>query len=156
MIPGCIIPKSLNDTIWNLPTIKDPPAGPPKGDPRTTPTSSIKAISADDAVNVLRGVAEIGTQSPQQQEYLAVGDAGGGTRQTGGTGAAMPIVVSNNGPQYKNLGNLADADIMAIAFLVMMDAAKSAQEDLKSIMDGVKAINSGKEGDENPWKRRKT
>jgi hypothetical protein len=139
MIPGCIVPKSFNDTIWNLPTIKDPPAGPPKGDPKTTPTSSsIKPIPADDALNVLRG-----------------GDAGG-MRLAGGSGAVMSIAVSNNGPEYKNLGNLADGDVMAIAFVVMMEATKSAQEDLKSIMDGVKAINKEKEGEENPWKRRKT
>ena len=41
-------------------------------------------------------------------------------------------------------GNLNDADIDALMFLVMMEAAKSAQEDLKSIMDGVKAINDAK------------
>jgi hypothetical protein len=134
MIPSRIVPKSLNDTIWSLPTIKDTLAGPPKGDPETTPTLTIKPIVADDGLNVLRGVAD----------------------QTGGGGAAMPIVVSNDGVAYKNLGDLADGDIMAIAFLVMMDATKSAQEDLKSIMDGVKAINSEKAGDEEPWKRRKT
>ena len=45
---------------------------------------------------------------------------------------------------YANLGALGDADIMAIAFIVMMEATKSAQEDLKAIMDGVKAINAAK------------
>jgi hypothetical protein len=44
------------------------------------------------------------------------------------------------------LGSLSDADIMAIAFIVMMEATKSAQEDLKSIMDGVKLINKQKDG----------
>lgn len=42
------------------------------------------------------------------------------------------------------LENMSGADIEAIAFLVMMEAAKSAQEDLKAIMAGVKAINSAK------------
>jgi Arc/MetJ-type ribon-helix-helix transcriptional regulator len=37
-------------------------------------------------------------------------------------------------------------DIMATAFIVMMAAAKSAQEDLKAIMDSVRAINKAKEG----------
>lgn len=41
-------------------------------------------------------------------------------------------------------GNLGDADIEAIAFLVLMEAAKSAQEDLKAIMAGVKQINDAK------------
>lgn len=38
----------------------------------------------------------------------------------------------------------AGGDIMAVAFIVMMEAAKSAREDLKAIMDGVKAINAAK------------
>ncbi|MEO7453290.1 MAG: hypothetical protein ABIV13_00830, partial [Fimbriimonadales bacterium] len=37
-----------------------------------------------------------------------------------------------------------DGDITAIAFIVMMEAAKSAQDDLKAIMANVKAINSQK------------
>lgn len=40
---------------------------------------------------------------------------------------------------------LADGDIMALAFLVLMEASKSAQEDLKAIMAQVKAINNAKE-----------
>jgi len=47
---------------------------------------------------------------------------------------------------YTNLGSLGDGDIMAIAFIVMMEATKSAQEDLKAIMDGVKLINKQKDG----------
>lgn len=42
------------------------------------------------------------------------------------------------------LGNLNDADIEAIAFLVLMQAAKSAQEDLKGIMGEVKKMNEDK------------
>jgi len=37
-----------------------------------------------------------------------------------------------------------DGDIMAMAFIVMMEAAKSAREDLKAIMNQVKAINKAK------------
>lgn len=43
-----------------------------------------------------------------------------------------------------NIGSLLDGDIEAIAFIVMMEAAKSAQEDLKAIMDDVKEINDQK------------
>ncbi len=43
------------------------------------------------------------------------------------------------------LGNLGGGDIEALAFLVLMQAAKSAQEDLKSIMAHVKDINKQKE-----------
>jgi hypothetical protein len=46
---------------------------------------------------------------------------------------------------YKNLGSLPDGDIEAIAFLVLMQATKTAQEDLKSIMAEVKSINASKQ-----------
>ncbi|MDZ4793848.1 MAG: hypothetical protein SGI83_06175 [Bacteroidota bacterium] len=39
---------------------------------------------------------------------------------------------------------IADSDIMAMVFLVMMEASKSAQEDMKAIMAGVKATNEQK------------
>ncbi len=42
------------------------------------------------------------------------------------------------------LGSMPDGDIEALAFLVLMEAAKSAQEDLKSVMASVKAINNAK------------
>lgn len=42
------------------------------------------------------------------------------------------------------LGSLPGADIEALAFLVLMQAAKSSQEDLKTIMAKVKAINNAK------------
>jgi len=42
------------------------------------------------------------------------------------------------------LGNMQGADIEALCFLVLMDASKSAQEDLKAIMARVKAINNAK------------
>jgi hypothetical protein len=41
------------------------------------------------------------------------------------------------------LANL-DGDVEALVFATMMEAAKSAQEDLKTIMAGVKAINAAK------------
>lgn len=44
------------------------------------------------------------------------------------------------------VGDPADGDIMALAFIVMMEASKSAREDLKAIMAGVKAINDAKRG----------
>jgi putative addiction module CopG family antidote len=45
---------------------------------------------------------------------------------------------------FTALGSMAEGDIMAIAFIVLMQAAKSAKEDLKAIMEGVKAINDAK------------
>jgi hypothetical protein len=49
--------------------------------------------------------------------------------------------VRNQATQYGVLGAMGNMDIEALAFLVMMQAAKSANEDLKSIMNAVKAIN---------------
>ena len=56
----------------------------------------------------------------------------------------MPAYVhKTGGGLFKNPGSSND-DIMAIAFLVMLEAAKSAREDLKSIIDKVKEINEAK------------
>jgi hypothetical protein len=57
------------------------------------------------------------------------------------TETALP---ENAGLSYAVLGSLADQDVEALAILVLMQAAKSAKEDLKAIMDGVKAINATK------------
>ena len=42
------------------------------------------------------------------------------------------------------LGDMSNGDIMALALIVLMQAAKGAEEHLKAIMDRVKAINSAK------------
>jgi hypothetical protein len=42
------------------------------------------------------------------------------------------------------LGNLQGADIEALAYLVLMEAARSAQDDLKEIMAEIKATNAAK------------
>lgn len=46
--------------------------------------------------------------------------------------------------KYAVLGGVGNADIEALAFLVMMQAARSAQEDLKAIAAGVKQVNNAK------------
>ena len=45
-----------------------------------------------------------------------------------------------------------DGDIEALAFVVLMEASRSAQEDLKAIMESVKEINREKAG----WRRANT
>jgi hypothetical protein len=52
--------------------------------------------------------------------------------------------VKTQATSWAVLNSLKDADIEALSFLVLMQASKSAQEDLKSIMAGVKAINENK------------
>jgi putative addiction module CopG family antidote len=47
--------------------------------------------------------------------------------------------------RYLVLGSIAGGDITALAFIVMMESAKSAQDDLKAVMDHVKSINRAKE-----------
>jgi hypothetical protein len=53
--------------------------------------------------------------------------------------------VTVSGQTFPNIGAMGEGDIMAMCFIVMMEAAKSAREDLKAIMDGVRAINNEKE-----------
>lgn len=48
------------------------------------------------------------------------------------------------GVSYPNLGAAGDGDIEALAIIVMMEAAKSARDDLKSIMESTKTINGQK------------
>lgn len=52
--------------------------------------------------------------------------------------------VDSMATSYANLGNIQGADIEALCFFVLMQASKSAQEDLKSVMANVKAINNQK------------
>jgi hypothetical protein len=59
---------------------------------------------------------------------------------------AMDYATGNAGlSPPATLSDLGDGDIMALAFIVMMEAAKSEREDLKQIMDSVKAIDAEKQ-----------
>ena len=60
---------------------------------------------------------------------------------------AMDYATGNGGiSPPATLSDLGDGDIMALAFIVMMEAAKAQSDDLKSVMAGVKAINQQKQG----------
>lgn len=61
----------------------------------------------------------------------------------GGAGKASPLAASPFNQGFG--GNLNDADIEALVFLVLAEASKAAQEDLKAIMDGVKQIQQRKD-----------
>ncbi|HMU47295.1 MAG TPA: hypothetical protein PKC72_13065 [Chitinophagaceae bacterium] len=52
--------------------------------------------------------------------------------------------VMRKAKEYTRLGKMNGGDIEALAFLVLMQASKSAQEDLKAIMAKVKSINEQK------------
>lgn len=55
-----------------------------------------------------------------------------------------PEDINASAQAYGVLGSMNGQDIEALAFLVLMQAAKSAQEDLKAIMAKVKAVNEQK------------
>ncbi|HSO36105.1 MAG TPA: hypothetical protein VLT33_26440 [Labilithrix sp.] len=59
-------------------------------------------------------------------------------------GKPAPDLMAVSRSSLAVLGNMAGADIEALAFLVLMEATKSAQDDLKAIMAEVKAINARK------------
>lgn len=61
-----------------------------------------------------------------------------------GAAAFSETVAMERIGKSRALRQLREGDIEALAFLVLMQAAKSAQEDLKAIMDGVKQINDAK------------
>jgi hypothetical protein len=57
------------------------------------------------------------------------------------------LIAFRTGKDVKSIGSDGlGEDITALAFIVLMEAAKSAREDLKAIMDGVRAINKQKQG----------
>ncbi len=58
--------------------------------------------------------------------------------------ATMLTQNSSHLPSMANLSALGNIDVETQAFIVSMEAAKSAAEDLKSVMNEVKAINNAK------------
>ena len=60
------------------------------------------------------------------------------------TRAVRRPAAARGDPRGLRPGGAGDGDIMALAFFVLMEAARSAREDLKAIMDEVKAINAAK------------
>lgn len=58
---------------------------------------------------------------------------------------ADEVGIKKSATNYAVLGSMNNQDIEALCFLVLMQASKSAQEDLKAIMAGVKSINQQKQ-----------
>lgn len=69
------------------------------------------------------------------------------------TDAASEATATRAVASNRALGDLGDGDVTTLAFLVMMEAAKSAREDLKAIMDHVKQINDAKAALRQPARR---
>ena len=56
----------------------------------------------------------------------------------------VSTVEANARSSWAVLGRMEGADIEALAFLVLMDAAKSSQDDLRAVMSDVKSFNAAK------------
>jgi hypothetical protein len=97
---------------------------------------TIPALPPGAAATEARLMTKVG---PQTRAFIRQEAAG----QRGAATFSDTVALERIG-KSRALGQLREGDIDALAFLVMMEAAKSAQEDLKSIMDGVKAINDAK------------
>ncbi len=102
----------------------------------TQAASSAPEIPAEAAAKESQLLAKIGPQTRAWVRQEAARQAARGTPSEAG---AVQAVRANPA-----LGKLGDGDILSLAFLVLMEAAKSAREDLKAIMDGVKRINDAK------------
>jgi hypothetical protein len=79
--------------------------------------------------------------SPQGRVWLTK-ELAKARRDPAFTEATARAVVSTT--NWAILGSMPEGDIEAIAFLVLMQASKSAQEDVRGVMAGVKAINDKK------------
>lgn len=90
-------------------------------------------------------IARVG---PQTRAWIRQESARQASIDAPSEATVMRAVTSN-----KTLGDLGDRDVTALAFLVMMEAAKSTREDLKAIMDGVKQINDAKAALQQPARR---
>lgn len=120
------------------------------------PTSPVVPAPAIRDLNVdpLKGLQpspDIGKFPPQVVSWIHLRAAG--LARGGEVPAAedMQAYISRTGAGI--LGNLSGTDIMEVAFLVMMEAAKSAQEDLKSIMEESKRGSEANKGSKDQQER---
>jgi len=82
--------------------------------------------------------ANLSPSARQKMHAIALSVAKSPAMGDGGVRSALTAT-------FPNLSTLEGADISALVFIVMMDAAQSMQQDLKTIMDGVKDINKQKD-----------
>lgn len=91
------------------------------------------------------GPVDLGALEQKIRSQMTARPAPAG-RTAGNVGATGRAGVTGDvgATRWAVLGSLNGADIEAVCFLVLMDASKSAQEDLTVIMAHVKAINNAK------------
>lgn len=76
---------------------------------------------------------------PQTRNWIRQEAARENAAGTASEAAARRAIAAN-----PSLQNLNDGDILALAFLVLMESSRSAREDLKSIMENVTQVNAAK------------
>jgi hypothetical protein len=86
----------------------------------------------------------IGPRTKQRISQIAPGFSAR-VRQLPPTSDFHALAVAEVRSGFQGSGNLSNEDVEALAFLVMMQAAKDAQSDLNNIMDGVKNANRQKQ-----------
>lgn len=117
------------------------PASPQRSPAANAPTPLPSLI--DDPLRGLPNPPDPGRFSPQVRAWASLRAAGLAHFGEIPDAEAMPGYLRQAG--FGLLGDMGDGDIMALRFIVLMEAAKSAEEDLKAIMAKVKAINDAKQ-----------
>lgn len=96
---------------------------------------AVRAFAKEEGAALAKASGPVDVVALEQKVRTRFGVPPAGSQR----GAADP-----SKPSFAVLGSLNAADVEAVCFLVLMLAAKSAQEDLKAIMAHVKANNDAK------------
>ena len=146
-----IAPNRISQLISAPRTHPSGPAGLSHGDPPVSPDAErvVSAFIAANAANpeVLRSVANAASRVAADPDAFVGADGSVSEQALSGLVRSELAATGEMGSAtYANLASVADADIAAMAFIVVMEAAKSAREDLAAIMEGVKSVNKEKQG----------
>ncbi|MDP1592255.1 MAG: hypothetical protein Q8M07_31125 [Prosthecobacter sp.] len=117
------------------------PASPSPSPSANVPAPALASMHED----LLKGfpdAPDLGSFSPQVVSWMRLRAAGLARGGEIPEAEEMPAYIRKAGIGI--LGNLNSDDIMAVAMIVMMMAAKDAHEDLKSIMEELKKANAEK------------
>lgn len=121
-----------------------PPAVP--ASPLPSPTASVPAPALppwhDDPLKGFPDTPDLGRFPPQVVSWMRLRAAGLSRGGEIPEAEDMPAYIRKAGIGI--LGNMNSEEILAIAMIVMMMAAKDAHEDLKSIMEELKKANAEK------------
>lgn len=137
--------------LWPLALCAQTKPAAQRQDLKVQPTSSsakkIEALELSPAIVTQHERIQrlIGSKTKQRVSEIAPAFSAR-VRQLPPTADLHGLAVAEVRGGFQGLGNLSNEDIEALVFLVMMQAAKDAQSDLKNIMDGIKKTNQQKLG----------